>query len=155
VKFQQLLLSLVSSAVLLSSLTSCETKNSNKIDTNSNHSSPEFKYYSGKGVGPITSVMVSTTIDTKMLADGEILFQTYCSSCHKPTTETRIGPGLAGISERRTPEYIMNMILNPMEMTQKDSLSKELLLKYSSQMLDNNLKESEARSILEYLRTIK
>ena len=46
----------------------------------------------------------------------------------------------------------MNMMLNPMEMTQKDSLAKELLAIYYSQMLDNNLTEEEARSVLEFLR---
>ena len=115
-------------------------------------SRPENKYYDGKGVGPVKELKLADEIDESMVKTGEQLFNSKCTSCHKLSAEKGIGPGLAGITDRRRPEWVMNMLLNPMEMTQKDSLAKELLAIYYSQMLDNNLTEAEARSILEFLR---
>ena len=66
-----------------------------------------------------------------------------------------VGPGLAGVTERRTPEWIMNMILNPEEMVEKNPIAKQLLAEYLSPMANQNLTEKEARLILEYFRTVK
>ena len=49
----------------------------------------------------------------------------------------------------------MNMILNPEEMIKKDPIAKALLEEMGSIMLDQNLTETQAREILEYIRTIK
>ena len=68
--------------------------------------------------------------------------------------ERYIGPALQDVTERRTPEWIMNMILNPEEMTKKDPIAKELLAEYLSPMANQSLEEEEARKILEYFRTL-
>ena len=134
--------------------TSCSNDQKEKSGKNiSTENRPENKFYSGKGIGPIQKLNISQETDDAMAKSGEVLFNSKCSSCHKLNSEKGIGPGLAGVTSRRTPEWIMNMMLNPMEMTQKDSLAKELLAIYYSQMLDNNLTEAEARSLLEFLRT--
>ena len=58
--------------------------------------------------------------------------------------------------QRRSPEWTMNMILNPEEMVKKDPLAKELLIKFNgSPMANQNLTEDEARQVLEYFRTLK
>ncbi len=139
----------------LSFVTSCSNDQSGKSSNGeSNANRLENKYYDGKGVGPIQELILSEKIDEAMVKSGELLFNAKCSSCHKLSSEKGIGPGMAGITDRRRPEWIMNMMLNPMEMTQKDSLAKELLAIYYSQMLDSNLSEEEARRILEFLRKI-
>jgi cytochrome c len=49
-------------------------------------------------------------IDAELAAAGAALFKTNCTACHK--VEKRfIGPSPKGILERRSPEWIMNMIL--------------------------------------------
>ncbi len=84
---------------------------------------------------------------------GEELFVLKCSMCHK--IESRyIGPQLDDVLTKRTPEYVMNMILNPVEMTQKHPEARKLLAEYSSPMANQSLTEEETRSILEYLRTV-
>ncbi|PJZ26525.1 cytochrome C [Leptospira hartskeerlii] len=103
-----------------------------------------------KGIGPVTSVTLGT-LDEGMAQKGKQNFETKCSACHK-FEEKVVGPALKGVTERRTPEWIMNMILNPMEMTQKDPIAQELLAEHLTQMTFQNVKESEAREILEYLR---
>ena len=107
-----------------------------------------------KGVGPITSLDLEATIDQEMAAKGAEVFKKMCTACHRPDKKF-IGPPPTGILERRTPEWVMNMILNPEEMVKKDPLAKELLIEFNgSPMANQNLSEEEARSVLEYFRTL-
>ncbi len=107
-----------------------------------------------KGVGPIKNVELPPTIDQTMAAQGMEVYKTKCMACHKPDKKF-IGPAPKGILERRTPEWIMNMILNPEVMIQKDPLAKSLLIEFNgSPMANQNLTEEEARQVLEYFRTL-
>ncbi|WP_347374945.1 c-type cytochrome [Aequorivita sp. Q41] len=107
-----------------------------------------------KGIGPVSSLTLPTTVDQAMAAKGMEVYKTKCMACHKPDKKF-IGPAPKGILERRTPEWIMNMILNPEEMTQKDPLAKALLIEFNgSPMANQNLTEEEARQVLEYFRTL-
>ena len=66
-----------------------------------------------------------------------------------------IGPAMKGIYERRSPEWVMNMLLNPAEMLKQDPIAKALLEEYNNvMMLNQNLEESEALAIAEYMRTL-
>ncbi|MBT8316754.1 MAG: cytochrome c [Lutibacter sp.] len=105
------------------------------------------------GIGPIESMTLSE-IDEAMAAEGEVVFKAKCSACHK-LSKRFVGPGLAGVTERRSPEWIMNMILNPEEMVEKNPTAKKLLAEYLAPMANQNLTETEARQILEYFRTKK
>ena len=106
-----------------------------------------------KGIGPITSVTLADEIDQDLATKGAEVYVKMCSACHKPDKRF-VGPAPKGIMERRTPEWIMNMILNPDEMVQKDPIAKALLAEYLSPMANQNLTEEEARAILEYFRTL-
>lgn len=133
--------------------TSCGGDSDKKSSTkNDSVDRIENKYYDGIGVGPISDLLLNPDVDNKLVEEGKVIFNAKCTSCHKLSSEKGIGPGLAEVTTRRRPEWVMNMILNPMEMTQKDSMAKELLSIYYSQMLDNNLTVEEARSVLEFLR---
>jgi mono/diheme cytochrome c family protein len=105
------------------------------------------------GIGPIKKVEISENIDMNLVNEGKKIFELKCSACHK-LEERYVGPAIKGITKRRKPEWIMNMILNPIEMTQKDSTAKQLLSEYLVQMTFQDVKESEARAILEYFRYI-
>ena len=83
---------------------------------------------------------------------GKEIFKANCTACHK--FEKRVvGPPLAGVTQRRSPEWIMNMILNPENMVANDPDAKALLEEYLSPMANQNLTEEEARAILELFRT--
>lgn len=105
-----------------------------------------------KGVGKFTSVDVPATIDDAMASKGQAIFETKCTPCHKLTGEKLVGPGLKNITNLRTPEWIMNMITNPEEMTKKDPIAKALFEEHLIQMVGQNVSDDEARQILEYLR---
>lgn len=105
----------------------------------------------GTGVGPISSVTISAGIDEQMALRGQQVFEAKCAACHQ-FEERYVGPSVGGITERREPEWIMNMILNPEEMTQKDPVAKGLLKEYMTQMTYQDVSEEDARAILEYFR---
>lgn len=107
-----------------------------------------------KGIGPIKSLTLGA-IDNSMAEAGKLIFKNKCSSCHRVNRKF-IGPNPTGILERRSPEWVMNMILNPEEMVKKDPVAKQLLIDYNgSPMANQNLTEDEARKVLEYFRTLK
>jgi len=108
-----------------------------------------------KGVGPVTSLELPAEIDEAMVTKGADIFKKMCTACHRDGKKF-IGPAPNGVLERRTPEWVMNMILNPEEMTKSDPLAKELLIEFNgSPMANQNLTEEEARAVLEYFRTLK
>ncbi|WP_242202929.1 c-type cytochrome [Aestuariivivens insulae] len=108
-----------------------------------------------KGIGPITSIELEAEIDQTMAAHGADIYKKMCTACHRPDKKF-IGPAPTGILERRSPEWIMNIILNPEEMVQKDPLAKALLIEFNgSPMANQNLTQEEARAVLEYFRTLK
>ncbi len=92
-------------------------------------------------------------IDKNLAKKGEEIFEMKCSACHK-IDEKYIGPPIRGVTKRRKPEWIMNMILNPVEMTQKDPIAKQLLAEYLIQMTFQNVSKEDARALLEYFRSI-
>ena len=106
------------------------------------------------GIGPISNVDLSPDIDQVLAASGKEIYDLKCTACHK-ITEKFIGPAPAGIMDRRNPTWIMNMILNPDEMTLNDPIARELLIEYNgAPMANQSLTEEEARAILEYFRII-
>ena len=106
-------------------------------------------------MGAIKELVLPKSIDEEMVALGEDLFKSDCAACHKPTKRF-IAPAVVGILDRRSPEWIMNMILNPEEMTEKDPIAAALFIEYNgAPMINQGLSETEARAILEYFRTIK
>jgi mono/diheme cytochrome c family protein len=105
-----------------------------------------------KGIGPVTSVELGP-LDQAMADEGKLIYEEKCSACHK-ATEKYIGPAPVGILERRTPEWVMNMILNPEQMVAEDPIAKDLLKQFLSPMANQSLTEEQARKILEYFRTL-
>ena len=105
-----------------------------------------------KGVGPIIAVNVTGTVNQSMADEGEVTFNSICSACHK-LDQKFIGPALIGVTKRRTPEWIMNMIMNPEQMVKKNAQAKRLHMEYVSPMVNQGLTEIETRSILEYFRS--
>lgn len=107
-----------------------------------------------KGIGPVKFVTFTDKIDTELAAQGEEKFEAICTACHL-VDQRMIGPALSKIYERRSPEWVMNMILNPEGMIKDDPIAIALLKEYNnSAMVNQNLTENEARSIAEYLRTL-
>ncbi len=109
---------------------------------------------SNKGIGPIKKIEIPAKIDQAMAAKGKAIFDSKCLACHKPDKKF-IGPAPKGVLDRRSPEWVMNMMLNPEEMILKDPIARQLLIEHNgSPMANQNLTEGEARQLLEYFRTL-
>lgn len=105
-----------------------------------------------KGVGPIKNVQLTHPLDEKMVAAGKTEYDVKCASCHKLTDERLVGPGWKGVTDRRTPEWIMNFIVNTEEMIEKDTAAQKMLEVCLVKMPNQGLTEDNARSVLEYMR---
>ncbi len=105
------------------------------------------------GIGPVKEEMDLGPIKTSLAAEGEELFKTNCSSCHK-LDERYVGPAQRDVIDQRSPEYVMNMILNPAEMIKKHPEAKKMLAEYMTPMPYQNVSREEARAILEYFRYV-
>ncbi len=107
-----------------------------------------------KGVGPIKELVLPAEVDQAMAKHGEEIYTKMCTACHRADKKF-IGPSPKGILERRTPEWVMNMILDPEDMIKKDPLAKDLLIEFNgAPMANQHLTEAEARAVLEYFRTL-
>jgi len=104
------------------------------------------------GVGPVKEVKLGS-LDDGMVAKGKQIFDTKCVACHKFNSRL-VGPPLKDVTKRRKPEWIMNQILNPVEMTQKNQVAKELFAQYMIQMTFQDVTHDDTRAILEYFRAV-
>jgi mono/diheme cytochrome c family protein len=126
-----------------------------KVETAVTTKASETIDLSNKGVGPIKALALPAEIDQAMATKGKDVYDKMCTACHRADRKF-IGPAPNGIMERRTPEWVMNMILDPEGMVANDPLAKALLIEFNgSPMANQNLTEEEARSVLEYFRTLK
>jgi len=105
------------------------------------------------GIGPITEKMTIRDFDLEKAAKGQDMFESICAACHM--LETRlVGPPIKGLTERRSPEFLMNMILNPGDMARKHPEGQKMMQEYMMVMPFQNVSESEARAIVEYFRQV-
>ena len=105
------------------------------------------------GVGPVKNV-VTGPIDSKMVADGKKIYLAKCVVCHELDIK-KIGPPLRNITKERTPEYIMNLLVNAVQMQKQDPFVKDLLKKYNNVLMpDPAISQAQARTVLEYLRSV-
>jgi mono/diheme cytochrome c family protein len=101
----------------------------------------------------VKNVELGASIDAAMAKNGTQIFDVTCTGCHK-YDEKYVGPALGDVTKRRTPEYIMNMILDTETMIEKDDTVKCMLQTYLMKMPNMQVDEKDARSVLEHLREV-
>jgi mono/diheme cytochrome c family protein len=105
-----------------------------------------------KGIGKYKDVQLTHPLDEKMVVAGKSVYDVKCGSCHKTTGEKLVGPGWKGVTDRRTPEWIMNFVTNTDEMIEKDTVAQKLLEVCLVKMPNQNLQEADARAVFEFMR---
>ncbi len=103
------------------------------------------------GIGPITSKLQIGEIDPAKVKAGEATYKAKCTPCHR-LDKRLVGPALRYVTLRRSPEYIMNMVLNPTGMVKEHPEAKKVLAEYLSPMTDMHLTVDQARELVDYLR---
>jgi cytochrome c551/c552 len=105
-----------------------------------------------KGIGPVKNLELGP-IDMKMVSQGKTLFNNKCLLCHD-LDQKKIGPPIRNITKTRAPEFIMNLLLNTVQMQQEDPVIKDLISTYKVPMTPPEFSKEQARSVLEYLRSV-
>jgi cytochrome c len=105
----------------------------------------------GKGVGEIKSVTLNDPLNEEMASHGEAIYQLKCAACHKLSDKRVVGPGWAGVTSKRKPEWIMNMITNVDMMLEQDPTAQKLLEECLTRMPNQNVSTEDARDILEFM----
>lgn len=101
-------------------------------------------------------VALSLIVGLPMLSaqDGEALFNQHCAACHAITSKDLVGPGMAGIGERRTEEWLTEWIINPMKMVEEGDLQAvEVYEKFNQVPMPgfDYLPEEELSVIVDYI----
>jgi hypothetical protein len=105
-----------------------------------------------KGIGEVTSVDLGTGIDASLAETGKAIVDMKCTACHQLNDKRLVGPGFQGVTNRRKPEWVMNMITNVDIMLDQDPVARQLLEECLTRMPNQNISVQEARGILEFLR---
>jgi cytochrome c551/c552 len=105
-----------------------------------------------KGIGRFRNIQLTHPLDEGMVAKGKAIFQSKCFACHKLTTEMLVGPGWSGVTDRRSPEWIMNWITNTKVMVDRDLAAQADLAVCLIRMPNQDLTDDEARNVLEFMR---
>jgi hypothetical protein len=100
----------------------------------------------------IKSVELTHPLNQEWVAKGKAAYEMKCLACHKLDETRLVGPGWAGVTKRREPVWIMNMITNVDMMLEKDEEAQKLLELCLVRMPNQNITEPEAREVLEFMR---
>ncbi|MAN86115.1 MAG: cytochrome C [Algoriphagus sp.] len=105
-----------------------------------------------KGIGEIKSVDLGSGVDASLADQGKAIVDMKCTACHQLNDKRLVGPGFQGVTNRRRPEWIMNMITNVDVMLDQDPEAQKLLEECLTRMPNQNISMDDARGILEFMR---
>ena len=112
----------------------------------------EKPFADGKGIGEVKSVTLNSPLEDDRIARGQSIYEMKCSACHRLDETRVVGPGFKGLTEKRKPEWIMNMITNVDVMLDNDPTAQALLELCLMRMPNQNVSIGDARDILEFMR---
>ena len=97
-------------------------------------------------------VTLTTPLNKQWVTAGENMYNLKCQACHKLTEERLVGPGWSGVTKRREPHWIMNMITNVEMMLESDPEAQKLLEQCLVRMPNLSLSKDQSREVLEFMR---
>ena len=100
----------------------------------------------------VKTIELTHPLNKEWVTAGQGFYDSKCLACHKLTDEKLVGPGWAGVTKKREPIWIMNMITNVEMMLEKDPEAQKLLEQCLVRMPNQNVTQEDARKILEFMR---
>jgi cytochrome c5 len=100
-----------------------------------------------------SDIKITNPLNADWVASGKAIYELKCQSCHKLTDEKLVGPGWKGVTKRRTPVWILNMVTNVDMMLASDAEAQKLLELCMVRMPNQNLMIEDARKVLEFQRS--
>lgn len=104
------------------------------------------------GIGPITTEIKLDAVSADAATRGKQTFIQKCATCHY-LDQRKTGPALRDITKRRSPEYVMNQILNPEQMGKLHPDGKQMVAQYAQFMTIQGITPEMARDLLDFLRS--
>lgn len=104
------------------------------------------------GIGPITEDVQIGPVDATKAAAGKEIFIKKCATCHY-LDHRKTGPPLRDVTKRRSPEYVLNQILNPEPMGKLHPDGKKLVAQYAQYMTIQGITRDNAVDLLDFLRS--
>lgn len=98
-------------------------------------------------------VTITNPLNAQWVSHGKEVYDLKCQACHRLTEERLVGPGWKGVTKRREPHWIINMITNVDMMLEKDPEAQKLLEQCLVRMPNQNISKDDARHILEFMRS--
>ncbi len=93
-----------------------------------------------------------SAVDEAAAKQGAALFDARgCAGCHGFGTRIS-GPDLAGVSQRRTAQWLESQLLHPDRMAKEDPIAGDLVKQFSLEMPDPGLTQAEAGALLEFMK---
>lgn len=87
--------------------------------------------------------------------NGEQLFKKQCKACHRLTDSKLVGPGLGGVTKRRSEEWLHKWIQNPKAMLESgDPIAVELRKGFNKTMrtLEAMQDKNNRNDVIEFLK---
>lgn len=140
--------------ILLAMLASCGPERPKGENSSEEYPTAEVpkKDNDGKGVGQVTEVKLNTPLEQERLPRGKAIYEMKCQACHRLDDQRVVGPGWKGVTQRRKPEWIMNMVTNVDVMLDQDTEAQKLLELCLTRMPNQNVSIGDARDVLEFMR---
>lgn len=147
---------LFSVIIVLSMLASCSEKpkqeQTNEGDSDHEIAEAPKKENDGKGIGEVKEVTLKTPLEQERIPRGLAIYEMKCQGCHRLDDQRVVGPGWKSITQRRKPEWVMNMVTNVDVMLDKDPEAQKLFELCLMRMPNQNVSVGDARDILEFMR---
>lgn len=99
------------------------------------------------------TVELTNPLNPEWVTKGKTTYEMKCLACHKLTPDKVVGPGWAGVTKRREPLWIINMITNVDMMLDTDPEAQKMLEQCLVRMPNQNVSQQEARELLEFMRS--
>ena len=101
----------------------------------------------------VKTVELTTPLNKEWVTSGKSIYELKCLACHKLSNEKLVGPGWEGVTKRREPVWIMNMITNVEMMLEKDPEAQKMLEECLVRMPNQNITQEDARKLIEFMRS--
>lgn len=101
----------------------------------------------------VSEVKLTNPLNADWVKTGKEIYDLKCQACHKLTDAKVVGPGWAGVTSRRKPDWIINMITNVDMMLATDEEAQKLLEQCLVRMPNQNITSDDARKIFEFMRS--
>src|SRR5678810_574673 len=59
-----------------------------------------------------SDVHLTNPLNAQWVTEGKNIYDVKCQPCHKLNDEKLVGPGWKGVTQRRQPDWILNMVTN-------------------------------------------